>query len=459
MLKDYLKHFIFIFSGRIDKKAIALGVIAFLFLSFGVIGLKIEPANSQTAVNPSDSIDQKRAKLEAEIARLRQEIADYKNQIGQKEGEKKSITKEVNLLNSKISALKVEIQATELEVENISGEIRSTEEKLKINERDLMRKKEFLKELIRAVYVSQDKSMIEILIQNDRLSDSIGEFQKLNTLNENVKDTIDGIKAVKKNLENNKDELENQQDEKNNLLDLKENQKLEVQANKIEKEVILKVTVKEQATLKTKLSEGEKLLPAMIAQLKSLQLFGKPINFEDAKAAANFASGATGVRAAFLLGILKVESNLGSNVGTGYYKKDMKPDQHATFIKITSELGLDPEKMPVSKKPANYSGWGGAMGPAQMMPLTWMGYRDRVAALTGDNPPSPWDLKDAMTAMALYVAKTPGVTSKNANAEYEAAARYFAGSNWQKFTWYARNSGGTGVMDWAARYEILINGG
>ncbi len=458
MIKNYLKY-IFLFCRGLDKKAIAFSAIAFLFLFFGAFSFEIDYANSQIALNPQDSIDQKRAKLEAEIARLRQEIADYKNQIGQKEGEKKTITKEVNLLNSKISALQFEIQATELEVENISGEIRTTEEKIKINGQDLARKKEFLKELIRAVYVSQDKSVIEVLIQNDRLSDFMGEFQKLNTLNYNVKDTIDGIKTVKQNLEKNKSELEDQQDQKSNLLDLKENQKQEVQENKKEKETILKVTVKEQAKLKTKLSEGEKLLPAMIAQLKSLQLFGKPINFDDAKAAAKFASSVTGVRPAFLLGILKVESNLGSNVGTGYYKKDMKPDQHATFLQITSELGLDPDKMPVSKKPASYSGWGGAMGPAQMMPKTWMGYRARVTSLTGDNPPNPWDLKDAMTAMALYVSNVSGVTARNANAEYEAAARYFAGGNWKKFTWYARNSGGTGVMDWAERYEILLNGG
>jgi membrane-bound lytic murein transglycosylase B len=155
---------------------------------------------------------------------------------------------------------------------------------------------------------------------------------------------------------------------------------------------------------------------------------------------------------------LKVETNLGSNLGSGYYKKDMSPKQHATFLAIIAELGL-PDTMPVSKKPTGYTGWGGAMGPAQMMPTTWIGYKKGVTAITGNNPPNPWNITDAVTAMSLMVSRVPGVTKHEYNAEYEAAARYFAGNNWQKYTWYAHNSSGTGVMDWAAKYEQLLGGG
>ncbi|MBU3924429.1 hypothetical protein KJ854_00655 [Patescibacteria group bacterium] len=454
MLRNYLKHS-FPFFRRLDKKVIASAAIAFLFLFFFA---SADATKGATIAEQQAALDDKKAQLEEQIANLRKEIENLKTDIGQKESEKKTVTREVNLLTSKINALKLEINSTEIEIEKIGYDIKSTEEKILANEQNLAKQKEFLGELIRSIYISQDKSLVEVLLGYDQLSDFLSEFQRLEKINDNAKNTIESIKLAKQELEKDKGNLLSAQEEKNNLLALRENQKQDVQVNKNQKQQILNLTVKEQKALQAELSKGEKLLPAMIAQLRSLQIAGQVINADTAIAAAKFVSTITGVRAAYLLGILKVETNLGSNLGSGYYKTDMSPKQQPTFLDIITELGL-PDTVPVSKKPKSYTGWGGAMGPAQMMPTTWIGYKDRVSAITGNNPPNPWNITDAVTAMALYVLNVPGVASHDYNAEYEAAARYFAGSNWQKYTWYAKNSSRTGVMDWAVEYEKLLGGG
>jgi len=448
ILKKYCSR---LFFSRLSKKAFAVAVIVFLFFSVSAGEVKAATAAEQAA------LDDKKAQLEAQIADLQKQIENYKVGIGQKESEKKTITKEVNLLTNKINALKLEIASTEIEIEKIGYDIKSTEDKISVNEQNLAKQKEFLTELIRSIYLSQDKSLVEILLEYDQLSDSLSEFQKLEKINDNVKNTIEGIKTAKLELEANKGNLLNAQEEKNNLLALRENQKQDVQVNKNEKQQVLNLTVKEQKALQDQLSQGEKLLPAMIAQLRSLQIAGQVINADTAIAAAKLAANITGVRAAFILGVLKVETNLGSNLGSGFYKTDMSPNQQPVFLGIITELGL-PDTAPVSKKPTSYTGWGGAMGPAQMMPTTWIGYKDRIAAITGNNPPNPWNINDAVIAIALYVSNVPGVINHDYNAEYEAAARYFAGSNWKKYTWYAKNSGGIGVMDWAVEYEKLLSG-
>lgn len=450
MLKKY---FLYIFFSRLNKKVIAAGAIAFLFLFFCATAPEVKAATAEQQA----ALNDKKAELEAQIAKLRKEIENYKTDISQKESEKKTITKEVNLLTSKINALKLEINSTEIEIEKIGYDIKITEEKISANEQNLVKQKEFLKELIRSIYMSQDKSLVEVLLAYDQLSDFLSEFQRLEKINDNVKNTIEGIKLAKQELEKNKGDLLSAQEEKNNFLALRENQKQDVVVNKNQRQQILNLTVKEQKALQDQLSKGEKLLPAMIAQLRSLEIAGQVINADTAIAAAKFAASATGVRAAFILGILKVETNLGSNLGSGFYKKDMNLKQQPVFLEIIQELGL-PDTMPISKKPAGYTGWGGAMGPAQMMPTTWVGYKSRIAAITGNNPPNPWNITDAVIAIALYVSNVQGVVDHNYNAEYEAAARYFAGSNWKKYIWYAKNSGGTGVMDWAAEYEKLLRG-
>ncbi len=440
------------------KKCLLNLFIAVIFLFSFFFGFSIWQVQADTISDSKAALEEKKAKLEEEISRLRQEIDALKLQVGQKESEKKNLKKEVDILNGKIRAIELEIKATELEVEQLSFEISSTEEKIKTKGDDLLRRKDFLTELMRVLYFSDNKSLTEVFITYDKLSDFWDEFQKNETLQRNIKDAIENIKIAKLELENNKVKLLDEQEEKNYLLELKENQNRDLTLNKKEKQKILTSTINEQKELQKQLEKGEKLLPAMIAQLRSLEIAGQVINADMAIAAAKFASQATGVRPAYLLGILKVETNLGANLGSGYYKTDMNPSQQPTFLEIINELGL-PETVPVSKKPRTYSGWGGAMGPAQMMPLTWTAYKAGVTSITGSNPPNPWDIKDAVVAMALKVSQVAGVVGANFNAEYEAAARYFAGDNWRKFVWYAKNSSGTGVMDWAERYEELLKGG
>jgi hypothetical protein len=152
-----------------------------------------------------------------------------------------------------------------------------------------------------------------------------------------------------------------------------------------------------------------------------------------------------------LLAIIQKETRFGANVGTGLWRVDMHPRDWDAFIQITSELGLNPDDVPVSRKPSY--GWGGAMGPAQFIPTTWLAYKDRVAAVTGHNPPSPWNMEDAFTASAIKLA-AGGATTQNRSAEWKAAMIYFAGGNWSNpaYAFY-----GDSVEDLASEFQAYID--
>lgn len=135
------------------------------------------------------------------------------------------------------------------------------------------------------------------------------------------------------------------------------------------------------------------------------------------------------IRPAFLLAVITQESNLGNNVGTcnrpgdppnKSYKVVMKPSRdQIPFEQITKQLGMDPSSTPIScpmYKNGEQIGWGGAMGPAQFLPSTWLGYKDRVAAITGRSPANPWNITDAFVAAALYLTDK-GAGAKTYNAE------------------------------------------
>jgi len=196
------------------------------------------------------------------------------------------------------------------------------------------------------------------------------------------------------------------------------------------------------------------------------------ISFGDAVEFSTRAYKETGIRPAFLLGILSEETNLGANLGSGNWKVDSHPTRDKPIFKIiTDTLGLDPDKMPVSKKP--WYGYGGAMGPAQFIPSTWVFYggyaesskgagdwtyyksKDKVRKLTGKNSPSnPWDPEDAIMAAAVLLRDNGGAKG-GYNAEWLAAQRYFAG--WKNAENPSYAFYGNEVMELTAKYQKQID--
>jgi membrane-bound lytic murein transglycosylase B len=131
----------------------------------------------------------------------------------------------------------------------------------------------------------------------------------------------------------------------------------------------------------------------------------------------------------------------------------MKPDRdQQPFVKITGALGRNPDITPVScpmhDSHGNQIGWGGAMGPAQFIPSTWVGYESAVRAATG-KAADPWDIRDAFIAAATKLRNDGGATQ---SGEWSAAMRYFSGSTNTAYRFYGDN-----VVATAAQYQSDID--
>ena len=121
--------------------------------------------------------------------------------------------------------------------------------------------------------------------------------------------------------------------------------------------------------------------------------------------------------------------------------RDIKP-----FLEITKSLGKDPFSTPVSCPIPSVGGYGGAMGPAQFIPSTWMIYKGRLEKILGREP-NPWSIKDAFLAAALYLADY-GARKQSYSAEWRAAMIYFSGTTNLRYRFY-----GDSVMQITKQYE------
>lgn len=416
-------------------------------------------ANTNSAIPPADL-----AKKQAEIAKKKEQLNSVRNQINRFEQksdilEKKTDTIEniIQVLDGEIAEMEGSLEKTGAALAEITASVNQKQQEVSVKEFEIIERKKILMEYVRKLNLMDKKSFLEVLIEKPQISEYFREMESIVAFESRIKEMLDGLKSKKTELVKEKENLEDEQNEQMSLYAMQEDQRVTLERNRRDRENLLAETQTEQFKLDNAITKQQEVANRLSAELTSMQSLGEKIDFGQALSDAQDVARLTGVRTAFLLGVLRVESNMGNNVGGGRYRTDMNPAQWDRFKSICASLGYDPDDKPVSRKPCyrdssgNCSGWGGAMGPAQFMPSTWMGYKDQIAQINGHNPPDPWNLRDALTAMGLKLAKVPGVTDHNRTAEHKAASIYLAGGNWERFGWY-----GDRVLKYADQFDAKI---
>lgn len=421
---------------------LALTFVLCFFCSNNAIAENADPA----------AVANRRAQLEDELARLEQQIESQRTVIQQKQKEATTLERDIAILDSKIEKAKLEIQMRNIKISQLTESIGERSATIGVLSDKIEKERLAIAELLRRTNEMDSVSIVEVILGYENLSDFFVEPDSFESVHVALQDSLMEFRGTKQQTEKEKEDLESKKTEQVDLRSVQELERKRLTQDESQKASILKATKGEEAKYQKILAANQKTAAQIRSELFMLRGTAA-IPFEKALEYANIASRLTGVRPAFLLGIIAEESNLGENVGTGNWLVDMHPTRdRPVFKEICGRLGLDPDKMPVSKKP--WYGWGGAMGPAQFIPSTWVLYENKIASLSGHNPPNPWDPYDAFIASAILLQEN-GAVAGNYNAERLAALRYFAGWANAKKTAYAFY--GDDVMDLAVKYQGQID--
>lgn len=399
-----------------------------------------------------NAVETRRAELEAELQGLEQAIQKQEGILKEKQRESVSLERDVAILNAQIESTKLNIKSLDLNIQKLNSDIKTKVVVIGDLSDKLGREMQSLAEIIRKTNEIESSSLVEVVLDSKNFSEFFEDLDSFVSIKAALNESFNQIRENKTNVETEKSDLEDKRSEEMDLRQIQELAKKRIEEQEAEKKRILSISKGQEAVYQEALKATEKSAAKIRAELFTLR-GSAAIPFEKAYELAKKVGSMTGVRPALILGIIAEESNLGENVGTGNWRVDMKaPRDTVPFLEITQKLGFDPDAMPVSKKP--WYGYGGAMGPAQFIPSTWVLFEDRVAKVTGHNPPNPWDPEDAFTASALLL-KDNGAAKGGYSAERLAALRYLAG--WANATKSAYSFYGDDVMALAEKYQGLID--
>src|SRR3989338_282266 len=360
------------------------------------------------------------------IKQLETQIEQYNQEVTKKQTEAQSLENQVSIFELQIKQAQAEIDATNLTIKQLTSAISQKEKSISQKELEIEDQNILLARYLREVARSENNSLLEFLLKNSKFSDFFNDINSISNIQNQIHDTLSKIKNLKEKLIKEKENLEDDRLEQEQLKKIQVRQKSGLERTKKEKQKLLEQTKGQEKLYQQLIIKARADIEAIKNQPYNLAM-GFKMTFEEALSHALKASQHTGVRPAFLMAILKIESDWGGNVGKGNWRTDMHPRDFNAFASITSALGLNPDSTPVSKKPSY--GWGGAMGPAQFIPTTWILYETKVANLTGHRPPSPWNIEDAFTASGLMLSES-GADKQTRAAEIKAAKIYIAGGRW-----------------------------
>jgi peptidoglycan hydrolase CwlO-like protein len=390
---------------------------------------------------------EREARLKAELVQVEKEQAETEKVLAQAQGQSASITRDILILTTKIKAAQLNIKAKNLLIETLGKDINKKQDKILGLEERIDKGRETLAQIMRKTNEVDSLTLPEFILAKDSLSTLFSDLDTFESVQESLKNTFEQIRDDKSQTETEKNTLSKKKNSEIDARAIIEKEQKSIESNEKEKQKLLAISKGDEKKYAAELATKKAKAAEIRAALFQLAGGSKAIPFGDALKFAIEAQKATSIRPAFLLAVITQESNLGANVGscfvsdlstgdgigknTGtFFEQVMKSPRDTTpFVSITQALGRDWKSTPVSCPIGNTKyyvgrGFGGAMGPAQFIPSTWVLFTNRISRALGISNPDPWNPEHAFVASSLYLTDL-GAKNGSYTGEIAAACKYF----------------------------------
>ena len=326
------------------------------------------------------SLDESKAVLQDALDSCQEKIEQSERLLDEQTRERTNTEYDILLINQEINKALLRIRSSDLVIADLGVEIKDKETAVDGLNKELDQHQKFLGEVLQRINESEQEGFLTLLLTDISVSNFFAQTNEHVALRETMEGSVNNITKLALRLEASVEDLSGKQQEQGQIRQQQRAAATQVQGQKKQKEGILTYQLEEEERTKEEIDKFED----RAAQIRNrlFEFTGGAIPFEIALNIAYEVERNTGVRPAFLLGLIKQESLLGKHIGSGSYREDMHPTRdQPVFLYIAKVLGLNPDELRVSANPG--FGWGGAMGPAQFIPSTWVCYGGLINEKTG----------------------------------------------------------------------------
>lgn len=181
-----------ILSGKKFNKSLILALVLF-FLLFG-----------KTFADVLDDLDKKIDDSQKQLEDLANQKDAYLSAIKVTKENANSLTNEISLLDNQILSLEVDIKSYETDINKTSLEIKKLGIEIEDREKQILMQRETLKRILLTIDDYDNKSTLEIMLENDSVSGFFDEVFYTATVQEKIQTIVENIRADKEKMEKSK---------------------------------------------------------------------------------------------------------------------------------------------------------------------------------------------------------------------------------------------------------------
>jgi murein DD-endopeptidase MepM/ murein hydrolase activator NlpD len=205
------------------------------------------------------------------LAEIEAEIAKFEAELQEVGAERKTLQSAINQLSLERKKVQAEIQKTENLISSTDLEINKLILEIKRTEQDIEETASAIAQIIRAQYQSSEESMIELLLQNERLSDVWTTIEAQDSIRNTMTVKVTELSELQLLLTEKREE---NTEKRSNLLSLKSqysDQNVVLANNQTERAELLEVTKSEEKNYQLLLAEKQEAREQIIKDLRDFE--------------------------------------------------------------------------------------------------------------------------------------------------------------------------------------------
>lgn len=249
----------------IKRRVIAFlcGVLILPGLYFGA-----DFVNAQSEV---ERLQSQIAERNSRLTEIEAEIAAFEAALNEVGAEKATLQKAINQLDLERRKVRADISYTENKISSTDLEINKLSLEINGAEKDIDQTKAAIAAILRKMNVTDNDSMIEILLRHENIAQAWNEFESLETIKNSMRNRAADLADLKELLVEKREENTYRRLELESLKNQYSDQNKILYNNQINKEELLDVTKSEEANYQSLLTQKEAARDSLLAEVADIE--------------------------------------------------------------------------------------------------------------------------------------------------------------------------------------------